>query len=61
MSDSSNDQGPGTTDGPGDQELDVIGASNVCQNPVEGTLYSYTKPNLHASQLRKQLNSNGPM
>ncbi|KAL5509486.1 hypothetical protein EMCRGX_G004873 [Ephydatia muelleri] len=37
LSDSSNDQGPGTTDGPGDQELDVIGAPNVCQNPVEVT------------------------
>eukprot|EP00731_Ephydatia_muelleri_P013473 Em0007g783a len=41
MSDSSNDQGPGTTDGPGDQELDVIGASNVCQNPVEVSLFRH--------------------
>eukprot|EP00731_Ephydatia_muelleri_P030838 Em0022g352a len=38
LSDSSNDQGPGTTDGPGNQELDVIGAPNVSQNPVEHTV-----------------------
>ena len=40
LSDSSNDQGQGTTDGPGNQELDVIGAPNVSQTPVEGTLYT---------------------
>ena len=28
LSDSSNDQGPGTTDGPGDQVIDAIGVSN---------------------------------
>ncbi|KAL5467636.1 hypothetical protein EMCRGX_G031897 [Ephydatia muelleri] len=32
-----NDQGPGTTDGPGDQEIDVIGVSKLSQNPVEVT------------------------
>eukprot|EP00731_Ephydatia_muelleri_P007209 Em0003g1457a len=37
LSDSSNDQGQGTTDGPGNQELDVIGAPNVSQTPVEVT------------------------
>ncbi|KAL5503236.1 hypothetical protein EMCRGX_G010154 [Ephydatia muelleri] len=37
LSDSSNDQGQGTTDGPGDQERDVIGAPNVSQTPVEVT------------------------
>ena len=39
LSDSSNDQGPGTTDGPGDQVIDAIGVSKLSQNPVEGRLY----------------------
>eukprot|EP00731_Ephydatia_muelleri_P014114 Em0007g1424a len=37
LSDSINDQVPGTTDGPGDQELHVIGAPNVSQNSAEVT------------------------
>ncbi|KAL5464070.1 hypothetical protein EMCRGX_G033030 [Ephydatia muelleri] len=37
LSDSSNDQGPGTTDGPGDQVIDAIGVSKLSQNPVEVT------------------------
>ena len=41
LSDSINDQVPGTTDGPGDQELHVIGAPNVPQNSAEGKLYTY--------------------
>jgi hypothetical protein len=40
LSDSINDQVPGTTDGPGDQELHVIGAPNVSQNSAEGKLYT---------------------